>query len=125
MMEAPTPRTRYERHLTNTISGVGSEETSARERSDSTTFGDPNRDGATNAEVPKPPPGSGLTAACSLVKQILDQVALHDCPTDNETEGVGVVGVGGTTRTMSPPRNQGRKHRASSGGGAKEQGFSR
>lgn len=163
-MEAPTPRTRYEQHLTNTVSGVGSEgEGPARQRSDSTTFGDPtaNHTGATNAddgkdangisirhEVPKPPPppGSGLTQACSLVKEILDQVTLNDCPPDNEEEAVGVVGLGGTTRTMSirpkspgrqgtsmsaSPRNQGRKHKAPFGGvsaGAAtplEQGFSR
>ena len=167
-MEAPTPRTRYEQHLANTVSSVRSEgEGPARQRSDSTTYGDPTANNDTNNangddangiptrhEVPRPPPppGSGLTQACSLVKEILDQVTLNDCPPDNEEEAVGVVGLGGTTRTMSigpkspgrqgaamsaSPRNQGRKHKAPFGGvsaGAAaaaatatplEQGFSR
>ena len=117
-----------------------------RERSDSTTFGtDPaaaaafrNANGSSNGDAtPNPPPpaaGSGLIGACALVGAILHQVALRDCPPDNEAGARGAVGFGGTAAALSSPRGHGRKSAktakaARGGGGGWEQqaaqGFSR
>ena len=53
--------------------------------------GNDDNDNATPPPPPPPAPGSGLVQACTLVKSILDQVTLNDCPPDNEDDGEGGV----------------------------------
>ena len=121
-----------------------------RERSDSTTFGtdtangygtsNGNANGSSNDADPAPPPsGSGLIGACDLVGDILDQVALRDCPPDNEADlhghglgvgGNGLVGFDGKTAALGSPQRQGKHGRKSakatrSGWGQEGRGFSR